>query len=130
MLTTSWSARLLSVLVISGLFTISVVGCVSSSKYEAAKKEVQDLQRELQQERLRSQGIEKTYGDRLKQMETLVNRLGSSAEKYDGIAKSWNDLRNELTMLRVSREMERLKAAGGGVGLILEGETPSTTPAK
>jgi hypothetical protein len=130
MLTSSGAARLLSALVISGFFAMPVLGCVSSSKYEASRKEVQDLQRELQQERLRAQGIEKTYGDRLKQMEALVTRLGSSVDRYDGIAKSWNDLRNELTMLRVSREMDRIKGGGGGIGIILEGETPSTTPTK
>src|SRR5262245_58165967 len=130
MFTTSGTARLLSLLVIPGLFAVPVLGCVSSSKYEAAKKEVQELQHELREERLRSQAIEKAYGERLKQMETLVSRLGSSVERYDGIAKSWNDLRNELTMLRVSREMERMKGGGSGIGIILEGDSPSTTPAQ
>ena len=129
MFTTSWTARLLSVLVIAGFFALPVLGCVSSGKYEAAKKEVQDLQHELQQERLKSQAIEKTYGERLKQMDSLVSRLNSSVERYDGIAKNWSDLRNELTMLRVSREMERMKG-GSGIGIILEGDAPATTPAK
>jgi septal ring factor EnvC (AmiA/AmiB activator) len=129
MFTTSWTARLLSVLVIAGVFALPVLGCVSSGKYEAAKKEVQDLQHELQQERLKSQAIEKTYGERLKQMDSLVSRLNSSVERYDGIAKNWSDLRNELTMLRVSREMERMKG-GSGIGIILEGDAPATTPAK
>ena len=129
MFTTSWTARLLSVLVIPGVVVLPVLGCVSSGKYEAVKKEVQDLQHELQQERLKSQAIEKTYGERMKQMDTLVSRLNSSVERYDGIAKNWSDLRNELTMLRVGREMERMKG-GGGIGIILEGDAPATTPAK
>jgi hypothetical protein len=78
---------------------------------------------------LKLQAIEKTYGERMKQMESLVSRLSSSVEQYDGIAKNWSDLRNELTMLRVTRELERQKM-GGGVGIVLEGELPSMTPGK
>jgi hypothetical protein len=122
MFTTSGTARLLSLLIMPGLFAIPILGCVSSSKYEAAKKEVQDLQRELREERLKS------LGERLKQMESLVTRLGSMADRYDGMAKSCNDLRDELTILRVSREMERMKGAGGRTGIIVEGEMPRTTP--
>lgn len=121
MFTTSGTARLLSLLIMPGLFAMPIIGCVSSSKYEAAKKEVHDLQRELKEERLKS------LGERLKQMESLVTRLGSSADRFDGIAKSCNDLRDELTMFRVSREMERMKGAGGRPG-IMEGEMPRTTP--
>jgi septal ring factor EnvC (AmiA/AmiB activator) len=129
MFTPSWTARLLSVVIIPGLFAMPVLGCVRSSTYKAAKKEIQDLQHELQQERLKLQTIEKTYGERMKQMESLVSRLGSSVERYDGIAKNWSDLRNELTMLRVSREMERMKG-GSGIGIILEGDAPSMAPAR
>ena len=129
MFTTSWTARLLSVLVIPGFFAMSVPGCVSSGTYQAAKKEAQDLQRELQQERVKREAIEKTYGERTKQMENLANRLSLSAERYDNITKSWSDLRNELTLLRVNRELERQRGVCG-IGMVLEGDVPSTIPAK
>jgi hypothetical protein len=88
MFTTSWTARLLSVLIIPGFFAMSVPGCVSSSTYHAAKKEAQDLQHELQQERVKRDAIEKTFGERAKQMENVANRLSLSLERYDGITKS------------------------------------------
>lgn len=129
MFTPSWAGRLLWFLVIPGCFMMSVPGCVSSSTYEAAKKENQDLQHELQQERIKQQAIEKTFGDRLKQMENLVSRLSGSAERYEGMAKSWSDLRDELTILRVNRELERQRG-GGGIGLVLHGGEPSTAPVR
>lgn len=129
MVTTSWTARLLSLLVISGFCAMSVFGCVSSSAYRAAKKEAEDLQRELQQERFKLHAIEKTYGERMKQMENLASRLSTSVERYDGIAKNWIELRNELTMLRVSRELERQKG-GGGIGIVLEGDMPGIIPSR
>jgi hypothetical protein len=116
-------------MVIPVFFAMPVLGCVSSGTYKAAKKEIQDLQHELQQERLKLQTIEKVFGERIKQMENLVSRLNSSVERYDGMAKNWSDLRNELTMLRVSRELERQKG-GGGIGIVLEGDLPSNTPDK
>ena len=127
---TSRFPRSLAVSVISGVFlAMSVSGCVSSGTYELAQKEAQDLKRELQQERGKREAIEKTYGERIKQMENLATRLNISAERYDNITKSWSDLRNELTALRVNREMERQKGICG-VGLVLEGDPASTTPTK
>ena len=108
---------------------MSLSGCVSSGTYELAQKESQDLKRELLQERGKRDAIEKTYGERIKQMENLATRLNISAERYDNITKSWSDLRNELTALRVNREMERQKGICG-VGMVLEGDSPGTTPTK
>ena len=129
MFTTSWTARLLSVVVIPGLFSTSVMGCVSGSTYKAAQKEIQDLQHELQQERFKRQLIATTFGEQLTQMQNFVTQLGSSVERYDGMAKNWNDLRDELVALRVNRELERQKGACG-MGIVLEGHVPSTAPPK
>ena len=52
-----------------------------------------------------------------------------SSERYDNIPKSWSDLRNELTILRVNRESERQKSTRG-VGMVLEGDAPGTIQAK
>jgi uncharacterized protein YlxW (UPF0749 family) len=129
MFTPSSIARLLSVLVIPGFLAMSVLGCVSSSTYEAAKKEAQDLQHQLQQERLKREAIAVTFGDEMKQMQNLVTQLSSSVEQYNGIANNWNDLRDELVALRVNRELERQKGACG-MGIVMESRGPSTTPTK
>jgi len=120
---------LLSLLVLLGFAAVSVSGCVSSSTYQAAKKEAETLKHELEQERLKLGAIEKTYAERMKQMETLASRLGSSAEQFDRIAKVWNDLRIELMALRINRELERQKG-GGGVGIVLQSDVPSVMPAQ
>src|SRR5262244_715284 len=125
----SWTARLLSHVVIPGVFSMSVMGCGSSSTYKAAQKEIQDLQHEVQQERSKRQLIATTFGEQLKQMQNVAGQLGSSAERYDGMAKNWIDLRDELVALRVNRELERQKGACG-MGIVLEGHGPSTAPAK
>ena len=120
---------LLSLLVLLGFAAGSVSGCVSSSTYQAAKKEAEAFKHELQQERLKLGAIEKTYAERMKQMETLASRLGSSAEQFDRIAKVWNDLRLELMALRINRELERQKG-GGGIGIVLQNDGPSVMPAQ
>ena len=127
--TISRTVWLLSLLVVLGFVAVSISGCVSSSTYQAAKKETEALQHELQQERLKLGAIEKTYGERMKQMESLVSRLGSSLERFDGMAKSWGDLRMELMALRINRELERQKG-GGGVGIVLQSDVPSVMPAQ
>lgn len=127
--TTSRTVRLLSLLVLLGFTFGSVSGCVSSSTYQAAKKEAETLQHELQQERVKLAAIEKTYAERMKQMENVASRLGSSAEQFDRIAKVWNDLRIELMALRINRELERQKG-GGGVGIVLQNDMPSLIPAQ
>jgi hypothetical protein len=114
-------------LVLLGFAAGSVSGCVSSSTYEAVKKEAEALRHELQQERLKLGAIEKTYAERMKQMEHMISRLGSSAEQFDRIAKSWGELRMELMALRINRELERQKS-GGGVGIVLQNDMPSTMP--
>jgi hypothetical protein len=111
----SWAARLLSITIIAGFFSMSVTGCVSSGTYEGAKKEAQSLKRELAQERVKREAIEKTYAERRKLMENIT--------------ESWSDLRNEITMLRVNHEWERQQGICG-IGMVLEGDAPSTTAAK
>jgi hypothetical protein len=100
-----------------------------SSVYGAAIKENHGLQHELQQERIKQHAIEKPFGDPLKQMEYLVSRLNLSAEQNEGMAKSLGALRDELTILRVNRELDRQRG-GGGIGLVLHGGEPSTVPAR
>lgn len=129
MFTTSWAPRLLPGVLIPGFFVMSVLGCVSSSTYEAAKKEAQDLRHELQQEQLKRETIEQTYGQQMKEMEDLVAHLTSAVKEYDAIAKNWGGLRDELTMLRVNRELERQRGHGG-IGIVLEGDATSSTPLK
>ena len=129
MSTMSSNARLLSAFVIQGLFLTSLAGCVSSGKYKAAEKEIQDLQHQLQEERSKRQLITATFGEQLKQMQSSVDQLGSSVARYDLMAKNWNDLRDELVALRVNRELERQKGVCG-MGIVLEGHTPSTPPPK
>ena len=129
MSTMSSNARLLSIFVIQGLFLTSLAGCVSSSTYKAAEKEIQDLQHQLQEERSKRQLITATFGEQLRQMQSSVDQLGSSVARYDLMAKNWNDLRDELVALRVNRELERQKGVCG-MGIVLEGHTPSTPPPK
>jgi TolA-binding protein len=118
----SRSTRLLSVAVILGFFLLSVPGCVSSSTYKAAKKEAEDLRHELQQERLKVVAVEKMHAQRIKQMEDLASRFGSSVQRLEDVAKNWSDLRSELVRLRINRELERQKA-GGGIGIVLDNDS-------
>lgn len=121
---TSRNTHLLPVVVVLGFCVLSVPGCVSSSAYEAAKKEAGDLRHELQQEHLKVQAMEKMHTQRIKQMEDLASRLGSSVERLDGITKNWGDLRNELVRLRINRELEHQKG-GGRIGIVLDNESLS-----
>ena len=127
MFITSWAPGFLPIPVIAGFFAIS--GCVSSGTYELVKKEAEDLKHELTRERVKREAIEKTYDERTEQMENLTNRLNVSDRRYETITKSWNDLRNQLTFLLVNRELERQKDLCG-IGMVLEGDAPSTIPGK
>lgn len=118
----SRSTRLLSIAVILGLFSLSIPGCVSSSTYKAAKKEAEDLRHELQQERLKVVAVEKMHAQRIKQMEDLANRFGSSVQRLEEVAKNWGDLRNELIRLRINRELQRQRGEGG-IGIVLDNDS-------
>lgn len=71
--TTARRTRLLSVVVSLGFCVLSAPGCVSSSTYQVAKKEAEDLRQELQQERLKVQAMEKMHTQRIKQLEDLTS---------------------------------------------------------
>lgn len=122
--TTARRTRLLSVVAILGFCVLSAPGWVSSSTYQLAKKEAEDLRQELQQERLKVHAMEKMHTQRIKQLEDLTSRLGSSVERFDGMTKNWSDLRNELVRLRINRELER-QTGGGRIGIVLENESSS-----
>lgn len=107
-------------LTLTGFFLVSSSGCVSSGTYQLAQKEAEDAQRELKKERDKIAAIEKVQAERKKQMDEWLAKLGSVVDRMDVIAKTFGDLRNEVTRLRISRELERGKASG--ISFALEGE--------
>lgn len=109
--------------VLMALTVVGINGCVSSGTYQAAKKEAEDAQRELRRERERMAAIEKVQTERKKQMDDLLARLGGVTDRLDGISKSFGDLRNEVTRMRISRELEH-SGKSSGITFSVEGEPP------
>lgn len=110
-------------IVLMALTVLGINGCVSSGTYETAKKQAEDAQRELKRERDRMAAIERVQAERKKQVDELLVKLGGITDRLDGISKSFGDLRNEVTRLRISRELER-GGQSSGISYSLEGETP------
>jgi len=102
---------------------LSSTGCVSSSKYEAMKKEAEQTQRDLRQERQKMLEIEKVHAERKKLVDEWLSKLGHEVKRLNIIATTCSDLQNELTLLRISRELQRGKSTG--ISLVIEGQ-PST----
>jgi len=114
---------LVFVATVAGVMILSSTGCVSSSKYEAVKKEMEQTQRDLQQERQKMVQVEKVHAERKKLVDEWLSKLGNEVKRLNVIATSCSDLQNELTLLRISRELQRGKSTG--ISLVIEGQ-PST----
>ncbi|MEW6245692.1 MAG: hypothetical protein AB1555_03160 [Nitrospirota bacterium] len=113
-----------------GLAIVVGAGCVSSGTYEAVKREAETAQRELHQQRLKVQAIEKMHTERKKEMDEWVGKLGAAVEKLDGMTKNWSELQEELTRLRIARELERQRERDkeGKIGIVVENEPASLQP--
>lgn len=119
---------LVFVATVAGVVILSSTGCVSSSKYEAVKKQAEQTQRELQQERQKMLELEKVSAERRKLMDELISKLGFEVKRLNVIATSWGDLRDELTLLRISRELQRGKP--NSISLVIEGQSAAPEPAQ
>jgi hypothetical protein len=109
--------------VLVALTVLEINGCVSSGTYQAAKKQADDAQRELKRERDRMAAIEKVQTERKKQLDDLLVKLSGVTDRLDGISKSFGDLRNEVTRMRISRELEQGNKSSG-ISFSIEGEPP------
>ncbi len=109
--------------VLMALTVLGINGCVSSGTYEAAKKQAEDAQRELRRERDRMAAIERVQAERKKQVDELLVKLSGITDRLYGISKSFAELQNEVTRLRISRELEK-SGQSSGISYSLEGETP------
>ena len=56
-------------------------------------------------------------------MDEWLSKLGYEVKRLNIIATTCSDLQNELTLLRISRELQRGKSTG--ISLVIEGQ-PST----
>src|SRR5262245_32137194 len=117
---------LVLVATVAGGIILSSTGCVSSSKYEAMKREAEQTQRELQKERLKMLEVEKVHAERKKLVEEWLGRLEHEVKRLNIIATSWGDLQNELTLLRISRELQRGKP--NSISLVIEGQPLAPEP--
>jgi chromosome segregation ATPase len=115
-----------------GLAILVGAGCVSSGTYEAvkSKREAETAQRELHQQRLKVQTIEKMHAERKKEMDEWVGKLGAAVEKLDGMTKNWSEVQEELTRLRIAREPERQRERDkeGKIGIVVENEPATPQP--
>jgi hypothetical protein len=121
--TTRGDPTLVFVATVAGVMILSSTGCVSSSKYEEMKKEAEQTQRDLRQERQKMLEVEKVHAERKKLVDEWLSKLGHEVKRLNIIATTCSDLQNELTLLRIARELQRGKSTG--ISLVIEGQ-PST----
>jgi hypothetical protein len=121
--TTRGHPILVFVATVAGVMILSSTGCVSSGKYEEMKKEAEQTQRDLRQERQKMLEVEKVHAERKKLVDEWLSKLGYEVKRLNVIATTCSDLQNELTLLRISRELQRGKSTG--ISLVIEGQ-PST----
>ncbi|HXF94130.1 MAG TPA: hypothetical protein VNK46_15355 [Nitrospiraceae bacterium] len=126
---TAWRGHENVATALLGLAIVIGVGCVSSGTYEAARREAETAQRELQQQRFKLQATEKMHADRKKEMDEWVSKLGAAVEKLEEVTKNWSELQEELTRLRIARELERQRGQGkeGTISIVVE-HGPAVSP--
>jgi hypothetical protein len=112
---------LVFVATVAGVIILSNTGCVSSSKYEAVKREAEQTQRELQKERQKMLEVEQVHAERKKLVEEWLGKLGQEVKRLNIIATSCGDLQNELTLLRISRELH-LGGKPNSISIVIEAQ--------
>ncbi len=125
---TAWRGHENVAMTLVGLAIVIGAGCVSSGTYEAARREAEIAQRELQQQRFKLQATEKMQADRKKEMDEWVSKLGAVVEKLEEMTKNWSELQEELTRLKIARELERQRGQGkeGTISIVVE-HTPTVS---
>jgi hypothetical protein len=114
---------------VAGVIILSSTGCVSSSKYEAVKREAEQTQRELQKERQKMLEVEKVHVERKKLVEEWLGKLRQEVKRLNIIATSCADLQNELTLLRISRELH-LGGKPSSMSIVIERQSSALEPAQ